>query len=650
MLIFDQLRKSDRPLQMLAGIILAGIVILFCGLWYVQVISAQRYRNDLQNQSFRSVRVPAIRGKILDRNGVPLADNRPSYNVNLYLEELRGNFQREYTNRVLREFAAANRGHAGTTPQIRAELGREARYRVASNLLYKVSAVIDEPQILNSNRFHRHYEEQRSLPFPLLKDIPPRQVASFVEQSGLFTSLELDVQPMRYYPNRNAAAHLMGIVKLEAKPEEDEDIPFRFYLPDYTGKNGIEASFDTELRGQAGAKSVLVNSLAYRQREEMIMEPRPGRNVTLTIDLAVQQAAERGLAATAGGTNTRGAAVAIDVHSGDVLAFASSPAFDPNEFVTGITPEELERLNDKKLSPMFNRAAYGEYPAGSTFKIIVALAALEAGRLNPDEIYTSLGYIMVGKRKFHDTAGPGDFDFDKAFYKSSNPYFIKHGIALGAERIIEMGRRFHLGEPTGLTPRREAPGYFPSGSPLRKQNGDHWTDGDTANLSIGHGEIEITPLQMACMVAAVANGGKLPQPRIVASIESPDSPGPGNVTVFPAGVVRAQINVSQRTLDIVHKAMLADVENPAGSGKNAFVSSDFRVCGKTGTATLPNDRITWFVSYAPYENPRYAVVVVVSGGAFGGTTCAPVAREIYRAIVKTEQAGKLEARSVASHF
>ena len=294
---------------------------------------------------------------------------------------------------------------------------------------------------------------------------------------------------------------------------------------------------------------------------------------------------------------------------------------------------------------MFNRAAYGTFPAGSTFKIIVALAGLESGILNPSDVYESKGYYQLGGRgrPIRDTAGEGKFDFERAFYKSSNPYFIHYGLQIGAERLIEMGRRFRFGEPTGLLTRQEARGYFPLLGPPRKQDGSRWMDGDTANLSIGHGEILVTPLQMAVMVAAIANGGAILQPRLVDRIEPQANVSAENSVQFPASIVRSEIRVSQRTLDTLRKGMLADVENPEGTGRRAAVSDHFKVCGKTGTAALPKESITWFVSYAPYENPRYAVAVVVSSGPHegsGGGTCAPVAREIYQTIVKREAAAQ----------
>lgn len=646
MLIADQLKRGERPLQALAGIFLTGLLILLCGLWYVQVMAAQRYRKDLQIQSFRTVRVPAVRGKILDRNGIALADNRPAYNINVYLEELRSSFRAEYSNRVRKEFFAANPPRKTVPKEVGIEMERLARFRVISNLLSEVSYSLKEPRLLDEKVFNRHYADQRSLPFPLLKDLSFQQVAAFIEKSGDLPSVDLDVQPMRFYAFKTLAAHLLGYLRRDNMAGTDEDISYKFRLPDFVGASGIEAAFDKALRGQPGVKSVLVNSMAYRQREDVLLEPEPGKNVVLTIDRMIQQAADMALAGSP--LHTRGAAVAMDVHTGDILAMASSPTFDPNIFLGPIPHDEWDRLNDEKLHPLFNSAAYGRFPPGSTFKIIVALAGLEAGVLDPNELYSSAGYFMLGGRKVGDTAGPGDFDFERAFYKSSNPYFINYGLAIGAERLVEMGHRFRFGERTGISKELEAKGYFPAGARLRKQGGSRWMDGDTANLSIGHGEILVTPLQMACMVAALANEGKILQPRLVARIEPQGDSSPEDSETFPSGVVRSEIGVSQRSLDLVRKAMLADVEHPEGTGHRSGFIPGYRICAKTGTAKLEKESVSWFVSFAPYEKPNYAVVVVISGGGIsGGGTCAPVARQIYQALIKREALDK-QAQTLAS--
>jgi penicillin-binding protein 2 len=647
MLIFDQIKRGDPQLRIISIVIAAGLGLLLAGLWYVQVVSANRYRADVVDQSFRIVRLPAIRGKILDRNGFPLAENRPSYNLDLYLEELRRNFRYDYTNRVLAAYRAAHR-NTRPPPKLDEALQSEARYRVVSNLLSQISSLIQEPETLDEKEFTNHYNNSRSLPFPLVRDLSPEQVARFVEQPHRPSSLALEVQAIRSYPHKSIAAHLLGYVQRQLEPSEDEDVSFQFRLPDVSGETGLELAFDQQLRGRAGIKSVLVNNLQYRQAEQVWTPPEPGQNVVLTLDLPIQSATEQALRSVPGSLG--GAAVVLDCRNGDVIAMASFPTYDPNVFTSHLSDEDWSKLNDKETKPLFNRATYGAYPPGSIFKIVVALAGLESGTLKPDEVFTANPpYKIDGHgHPWKCTAPAGQYDFTRAFYLSCNCYFIDRGLQIGYEHIAEMGRRFGLGTRTGLSTRLEGAGYFPDPSDKIKADGSRWMPGDTANLCIGQGDLTVTPLQMAVMTAAIANGGKLLEPRLVDRIEPPDSGSSDQVLHYAPGQIRRQLNLNPKNVQMIQNAMVLDVEHTDektgrvdGTGKRAAVEG-MRICGKTGTAQVMEGSrvksyVTWFVSYAPFETPRYAVVVVVeTEHGSGGGTCAPVAHDIYEAILKRE--------------
>ena len=615
MLIFDQLRKSDRPLQVLSGGVLAGMLILLSGLWYVQVASSQRYVETMRNQSFRSVRIPAVRGQVLDRNRQPLAESRPNYNLNLYLEELREHFQRKW---------GEIRPPVKLTRAARLELEQRGRFLVVSNLVAQMNTFpLDLPAVTEA-QLHRHFTNKLALPMALMENLSLEQVARFMEQGGGLPGLEVETMPVRTYPEATVAAHILGYLNRDNSSAEDEEAFFNYRLPDYSGKAGLEAVFDRALRGRAGVKNMLVNNLGYRQSEELVTPAEPGHNVVLTLDLEIQREAERAL------HGQRGAVVVMDPHTGDVLALVSAPSFDPNSFIPRMTHKEWERLDDETLRPMINRATQERYPPGSIFKIIVALAALDAGTLHPHELLNNPGYFQLGKRRIHDTARPGDYDFIKAFLASSNYYFITQGLRCGIKRIVGMGNRFHLGEVTSVLARQEVEGEFPT----LQQVSHAWSDGDTANLSIGQGPITVTPIQMAVMTSTIANGGKVMWPRIVKSIEPPEFRPDDPRTDFPAARVREELNVKPQHLQLLRDAMLADVEDPRGTGRRSAVPG-MRVCGKTGTAEVKQghqrvDQITWFVSFAPYEDPRYTVVVMIESGVSGGSSCAPVAEQIYR--------------------
>jgi penicillin-binding protein 2 len=625
MLIFDQLKKNDPQLRVLSWVVLGAMSVLLVGLWYVQVVSHREFTENLRAQSFRTVRIPAIRGRILDRHGRPLAENRPSYNLCLFLEELRPQFKAEW----------ARSRPAGWLPRARRlELESQARYRVASNLAYQVGCILGQPVRLDHEVFCRHYAQQLALPLPLVTGLDAAQIARFHEHPGGWRGVDLDIQPVRYYPHGSTAAHLLGYLVRDDSSAVDEDAFFNYRLPDYRGRVGIEGALDSELRGKAGVKSVLVNSLGYRQSEEIWTPAEPGRNVVLTLDLDVQQAGEAALRTL--GSDTRGAVVVLDPHTGDVLALASAPAYDPNAFIPQISPQEFARLSDPTLRPQINRATQENYQPGSIFKIVTALACLEAG-LDPNEVIYNPGYIHVGRRQINDLAPPGPYDFRRGFVKSSNTYFITNGLRIGIEPIIRLAQRLHLGERTGLPTGQEVPGNLPT---LRRVRVG-WTAGDTANICIGQGEVDVTPLQMAIMTAAIANGGKVLWPRLVSRIEPADPYRGEPVVEFPAGRVRDELGVQPRTLALLREAMLADVEDREGTGRAAAVPG-LRVCGKTGTAQVTDargrvvDHTTWFVSYAPYETPRYVVVVMVESGRSGGATCAPLAALIYRALLQME--------------
>jgi penicillin-binding protein 2 len=629
MFLVDLLKKGDPPLRLLVISVLAGLVILAVGLFRVQVVSGQDYRASQVNQSFRTVRLPAIRGGIYDLNGVPLAENRPAYNVNLYLEELRIYFQQTYRQRTAGQRLSA---------AARAELGRQVRYDVVSNLVARTAEVLQKPLELEARVFHRHYNERLALPLTIAADLSLSEVARFVELATGLPGLELEVQPMRHYPQRRLAAHTLGYLRRDDHPPGEEYLP-RYSLPDFKGVAGIEGAFDDSLRGRPGLKSVLVNNLGYRHAETVWERAEAGNNIHLTLDLRVQRTAEAALHSL--GPNTRGAVVVMDVRSGDLLALASAPAFDPNDFVPRITHDKWNLLLDTELTPQLNRATTGIYAPGSIFKVVIALAALESGIVDPARLYHSPGYYLLGSgpraRKIKDTARggqPANFDFRDAFKLSSNAYFVHYGLLTGLDDIVAIGQRLHLGERTGLPlpAGQESAGDFPTPAWRAERRKGAWFEGDTANLSIGQGYITVTPVQMAVMTAAVANGGTVLWPRLVDRVE-PHVSEPGHRTIrFPPGRARNHLGVSARTLDLVQQAMLADVEDKDGTGRRARISG-YRLGAKTGTAQVPRrgrmDYVTWFVAYGPFEDPQHAVVVMVESGQSGGETCAPLARQVF---------------------
>lgn len=652
MLIFDQIRRGDRSLQTLAVVFLAGMLTLLGGLWYVQVVSAKKYRASLEVQAFRTVRVPAMRGKIMDRHGEVLVENQPSYNVALYLEELSRRFRTQFLA-LRKEFLRQHPERSRATPEESAALERHARFLVVNEITRQVGTALQLPLELDERRFNHHFGNMRALPLLLLTNLGPQQIAFFVERAANLPGVDLEIQPVRVYTRGPLAAHLIGHLKRFEGDTEDPDEPnFTYRLPDLKGEFGVEAAFDSELRGKPGVKSILVNNLNYRQSETVWTPADPGENVVLTLDAEIQRSADAAMRAGFQGTNTRGAVIVMDADAGDILAMSSAPSFDPNAFIDGITDDEWQRLNAPALRPMFNRATFGVYAPGSIFKIVVGLAALEHGldpaatyKVQADPAKAGHGCIFIGRRKIEDTAPPGEYDFRQAFLKSSNAYFIHQGMAVGLDAIVAIGARLHLGERFGLPFRQEASGSLPTPAWIREQR-TGWSAGDTANLCIGQGDIAVTPLQMAVMTASIVNGGKVLWPRFVERIEPQDPLTDEQPRQFPKAQIRDQLGVNPKNLQIIREGMYADTEDSGATAFAAFHERDkrtpildFRVGGKTGTAQVTQgkrviDHITWFTSFGECRGRTYVVVVMIESAGSGGGSCAPVAAEVYRTIRK----------------
>jgi penicillin-binding protein 2 len=568
----------------------------------------------------------------------------------LYLEELDKSFKAAYLPKARRARAElkqqqddlARRLNRKLTKEERRQfafnlkkqdlLRQQARYEVASNVVTQISQRLQQPLWLNPTNFERHYQTRLALPCPVVTNLNATQIARFEEQSTSPIGVDIEVQSTRCYPFGTTAAHVIGHLQFDDSSKEGEEAFFSFRPPDYRGAIGVEYGFDKALRGVAGAKSVLVNNAGYRQTENIWSPAEPGSNVVLTIDLGLQQAAEHALQLHA----QRGAAVVMDAQNGDILAMASFPSFDPNCYLPRLSPADSQRIAD--LQSEKNRATQENYAAGSIFKPIVGLACLEAG-LNPHAALYNPGYIFVGKKHFGDLAPVGTYDFCRAIKASCNTYFISNGVhTAGIENIVKLAQRFHFGERTGLPTRQEVSGNFPS----LKRVSSGWYPADTGNLCIGQGQMDVTPIQMAVATAAIANGGKVLRPRLVDRIEPQDPTSGGQTNYFLATQVRDELGVKPENLEILRQAMLADVEDSDGTGVKAAVPG-LRIAGKTGTAQVKNAQgvltthITWFISFAPYENPRYAVVAMVEGGSSGAASCAPIAKEIYTAIQDRDQ-------------
>ena len=615
-------REKDRRVLVIGAIILVGIGLLLAGLWYVQVTTAIIYIKDQKTQSMRTVRIPAVRGSILDIHGRPLAQDKPTFVINAYLEELRHHFREEWRNSKTEQ--KLNKTESG-------QLEIAVRHRVVSRFTEKLK--LTQSIDVTPKQLQAHFSEKRALPLAVINNLSQTNIARFAENSWKVPGMELEVMPKRYYPSLSVA-HIVG--HLRRKTHNDNGVfQYNYHLPDFEGKLGAEKTFDQYLSGQPGTRAVQVNNMGYRQVESMPVTPTPGSNVFLTLDRSIQEhamkALEKGLNISG---SKAGAVIVMRVDSGDITAMVSAPVFDPNQFTPGISHSLWNHYLTNRPSALLFRATQERYPPGSIFKIISGLAALENG-LNPTEHIQCQGSYRIGRRIINCTANPGLYDFKRAFKHSCNSYFIHHALSQehGVKHIIKMGKQFHLGKRTGLLPEQETAGQFPSLNDISRG----WSDGDTANISFGQGPVSVTPLQMALMTATVANGGTFYHPRIIDRITHSDTKRTKSSINFPQSTIRSQLLVRPENLDILREAMHADVADPEGTGHAAHIEG-YNICGKTGTATIRGGRkTTWFTSFAPYKQPNYAVVVMVENGVSGGKTCAPIAKEIYEALISRDK-------------
>jgi penicillin-binding protein 2 len=584
--------------QVLAGVMLLVLVGLLAVLWNIQVQGVSEYRESLDRQSIRRVRIPALRGSIMDRNGECLARNRPNYRIVAYVEEMR------------RPGARSN-----TVNQVYTVLERTARVIGVSNTLTRADILM-------------HIERRVAMSLVAWRSVDDEAIARLAERGQGLPGVDVDVEPMRVYPHGALAAHIVGYVG-RADPQSSFDEPgvrIHYALPDLEGKRGIERACDETLAGIPGGSLIRVGASGFKYRDVERIDPIPGADVRLTLDLRIQRLAETAL------EGWRGAVVVMDPNNGDLLAMASAPSFDPNLFCPAIPADVWERMSTDPDFPLLNRVTSSAYPPGSTFKPVVALAALSTVHGAANEVFNCPGFCEVGGVRFRcwQDAGHGSLGLSRAIEQSCNVYFIQLGLLCGPAAIHGMGAQLGLGQRTGLSIGGESAGILPDEAWKRRQLHEGWRGGDTCNLSIGQGFVTATPLQMARYTATLANGGRLLRPRLV--LDPPEQ-------VSDAGT---ELAVSAETLALVRDGMRRVIESPDGSGRRARVDG-IPMAGKTGTAEFgpkaKRKKYTWMTLFAPYDRPRYAVAMVIEEGDSGGRTVAPQIHDMMAGIFLLEGRG-----------
>ncbi|MGD8880627.1 MAG: penicillin-binding protein 2 [Desulfobacterales bacterium] len=590
--------------QRIAGVIicvLVAFVVLFIRLIYLQVMRGDEFRRLSLNNSIRLQSIDPPRGRLYDRNNHLLVDNRPSFDVRITLKDAEP---------------------------------------VASTLA-KLSQHINVPADTLISEIKQTEGRSAYKPLLLRQDIGRDALAAIEVNKFDLPGISVNVNLRRHYIYERSAAHLIGYLS-EINPEELKSGVYPDSRSgDLIGKFGAEKVYENHLRGKRGGRQVEVNADGLVVRVLKTVDAEPGHNVYLTIDEVLQRRSEELL------DGVVGAAVAIEPGSGRILALASSPTFDQNSFVGGITHQKWSSLISNPFRPMSNRAIQGEYAPGSTYKIITALAGLEEGVIDTETTFFCPGHYRFGNRVYRcwKKGGHGSVDIIKAVEESCDVFFYQVGQRLGVDRLAWYAKAAGLGSPTGIFLDQEARGLIPTAAWKKRRTGVPWQEGETLSIAIGQGFNLATPLQMAVLAAAVANGGKRYRPMILDSIQRAD----GQILQKSEPKLVGKIPVSRSTLDLLKLGLWRVVNGENGTARGSRLN-DIDISGKTGTSqvisrkeddSLPEEDIpihlrahAWFVAYAPSEQPSIAIAVVVEHGEHGSGAAAPIAKEMIKTYLR----------------
>ncbi|MBI6546021.1 MAG: penicillin-binding protein 2 [Cyanobacteria bacterium NC_groundwater_1444_Ag_S-0.65um_54_12] len=554
-----------------ASILVALILLLASRLVVLQVIDMERFRERAEGNRLRIIFNPAPRGVVKDRRGKILAASRLSYSITLYPSNLTSEQAEAVIDRLSRLL--------GLTPaEIRIKWQKAARY-----------------------------------PTRILQDVDERTIAIVAENMPKLPGVSIDPITGRYYPRGRFASHLLGYTGEVTDAELELAAEQNFRPGDIVGKTGIEKVFDQELRGRPGRQQIEVDARGRAIRTLAAIPAVPGKDLTLALDANLQAVAERELAGKIG------AIVCIDANSGEILALASQPDFDPNLFAGRLLKQHWRELNSP-LHPLLNRAIASSYPPGSIFKIVTTVAAMEAGIVKENSRFISTGVFYLGNRTFRDWK-PGGFglvNFHRALVMSIDTVYYELGLRMGGNFMAKVARSMGLGQRTGILLPGETAGIIPDSEWKRLVMRDKWYPGDSVNMAIGQGYVNTSPLQLAVMTATVANGGRVVRPKLLRPpylAESHDPP--------------SKNNWKQETWQMLHSALKDVVE--VGTGTAAKVPG-VTAAGKTGSAQAGKVGKThgWFVCYSPAERPRIAMAILLERAGHGGSVAAPIAGKLLR--------------------
>jgi penicillin-binding protein 2 len=561
--------------RIFALILILCLIFLTVGLFYTQIISHEKYRIMSEENRLKVVPMMAPRGSILDRNGKPLVKDVLSFNAAIIYSQIKN---------------------------------KEALVKFLSSILGESEGKIWE-----------RVEKGRSRPYSLTvvaEDIGIEKATYLEELETNYPGFILDVSTRRRYLYGKTASNILGYLGLINRAEFERLKQYGYRINDVVGRDGVEKNYDQYLRGTHGGKQIEVDSVGREMTTMGYKEPLPGKNVYLAIDLELQKYCDSLL------EGKRGAILAMDPSSGEILAMSSAPGYDPEIFISRKKPGSVKAVLEDKDYPLLNRAISGAYPPGSIFKVVVATGALETGKAVPGTEFSCSGEFYLGRQKFRcwRKGGHSIQVLTEAIKNSCNVYFYRLGLVLGVDSMAKFAGKFGFGAQTGIDLPGESEGVLPSRKWKRKHLNEQWFRGETVNYAIGQGYLLCTPLQVAQMMSAFANKGSLVKPYLVKKVGEVDT----------ASFVETKLDVSPESMETVRQGLWKVVNDPRGTGMKARLE-DVAVAGKTGTAqTAKKKTHGWFAGFAPFDDPKLTVVVFDEYGGKGGYYAAGTAGKVFQ--------------------
>lgn len=604
-------KHSHGRLEVLSLVIVFIFVALVTRLGYLQMAQGQYYGRLADGNRIRLIPIMAPRGVFYDRNGVMLVSNRPGFTVSLL-------------------------PISGPVPDA-----------VIAKLADILNLNVEEIKVKLSQ--HTGSFE----PIRVKTDVGPDIVTKIEERRSELPGVVIEIQPLRNYVNNELGAHLFGYVSEINDVELEKRKSEGYKSGDIVGKFGLEKVYDKEIRGTDGGNQVEVDVSGRPVQVIGKKDPIPGHNLVLTIDQRIQKAAEAAIEEqlTYLQTHTEftkakaAAAVVLNPKTGEVLAMVSRPTFNPNLFNGGISAKDWKALNENPYHPMDNKAISGEYPPGSTFKIITGAAALELGKVTPEEKILDTGVHWIIPKGNAMGEALGWINFREALSKSDNVYFYEMGNRLGIDSLEKYARMFGLGAFTGINLPGESDGLVANRRYKEKAYGEDWYLSETFDAAIGQGFQLATPLQMATVISQIANGGHRYKPNLVSKITGSNGEIIKSFTPEEIG----QVTISESNLTLIRES-LREVAQEGGTAAQAFGEFPIAIAGKTGTAENSHGHDHgWFVGYGPYDDPRVAVAVIVEQGGFGSTSAVPIAKKIMEAAFNINQVPPESAKIYRPH-